>query len=586
MTGPVEDRLALASELDQHTAADWEKSTAAVLRKSGRLTDEDADSAVWTKLARTTLDGISVAPIGTPADLEGLATAGRPTREGAWDIRAQYDGPDAKSVNEAILADLNGGVTSLWIQLGAGLEATDLSEVLKGVDLAIAPVVVDGSAEGAQAFAALLSGRDGAVHPDSNLGSDPVAQAIRSQVANPIGLASLGAELATDTGVRGVLVDATVVHDFGASDGQELGYAMATGVHYLRELVDIAGLSVDAAAAQIDFRLAATDEQFPTIAKFRAARRLWARVLELSGASEDARGMRIHGVTGRPMYSKYDPYVNMLRGTVAAFSAGVGGAEAVTVLPFDSANGRPDAFGRRIARNTSHLLIDESHVAKVVDPAGGSYAVEKLTDDLAQVAWAEFGRIEEAGGILAALTDGSLLGRIGEVVATREDQIAKRKRPLTGVSEFPNLGETLPDREPSPLADAVRRYGASFEALRDAPAANPVFLATLGPVAQHTARATFISNLFAAGGVAVEVAGATTDAADLASKYAGQKVVALAGTDKAYEEWGAAAIEALRAAGASYVILAGKPGDLAVDDSAAMGLDALAFLNRTREALR
>lgn len=585
MTGPIEDRLALASEQDRHTAADWEKSTAAVLRKSGRLTDEDADSTVWTKLARTTLDGISVAPIGTPADLEGLATAGRPTREGAWDIRAQYDGPDAKSVNEAILADLNGGVTSLWIQLGAGLEGTDLEAVLAGVDLSIAPVVVDGSGEGAQAFAALLAGREGAVHPDSNLGSDPVAQAIRNQVKDPIGLASLGAELAAPAGVRGVLVDATVVHDFGASDGQELGYAIATGVHYLREMTDTAGLSVDEAAAQIDFRLAATDEQFPTIAKFRAARRLWARVLELSGAAADARGMRIHGVTGRPMYSKYDPYVNMLRGTVAAFSAGVGGAEAVTVLPFDSANGRPDAFGRRIARNTSHLLIDESHVAKVVDPAGGSYAVEKLTDDIAQVAWAEFGRIEEAGGILSALSDGSLLARVGEVVATREGQIAKRRRPLTGVSEFPNLGEALPEREPSPLADAVRRYGASFEALRDAPAASPVFLATLGPVAQHTARATFISNLFAAGGVAVEVAGATTDASDLASKYAGQKVVALAGTDAAYAEWGAAAIEALRAAGASYVILAGKPGDLAVDDSAAMGLDALAFLNRTREAL-
>ena len=548
-----------------------------MLRKSGRLTDEDADAAVWTKLARTTLDGISVAPIGTPADLEGLVTAGRPTREGAWDIRAQYDGPDAKAVNEAILADLNGGVTSLWIQLGAGLTAADVAPALAGVDLSIAPVVVDGGVEGAEALAALLG--EGA-NADSNLGADPLAAQLRGGAAADLSVLPTVAKLAQEKGVRGVVVDATAAHDLGASDAQELGYALYAGVSYLRALTD-AGLSVDEAAAQVELRLAATDEQFPTIAKFRAARRLWARVLELSGAASEARVARVHGVTSRPMLAKYDPYVNMLRTTVASFAAGVGGAEAVTVLPFDSALGVPDAFGRRIARNTSHLLIDESHVAKVADPAGGSYAVEKLTDDLARVAWEVLGELETAGqGALEVLT-----AKIAATVETREKQIAQRKRPLTGVSEFPNLGETLPERTPSPAADAVRRYGASFEALRDEPAASPVFLATLGPVAQHTARATFITNLLAAGGIAVEAAGATTDAAGLASKYAGQKVVALAGTDKAYAEWGADAIAALRAAGAAYVIVAGKPGELDVNDSAAMGLDALAFLNRTREAL-
>ncbi len=546
-----------------------------MLRKSGRLTDEDADAAVWTKLARTTLDGISVAPIGTPADLEGLVTAGRPTREGAWDIRAQYDGSDAKAVNEAILADLNGGVTSLWIQLGAGLTAADVAPALAGVDLSIAPVVVDGGIEGAEALAAL-----GGLHADSNLGADPLAAQLRGGAAADLSVLPTVAKLAQEKGVRGVVVDATAAHDLGASDAQELGYALYAGVTYLRALTE-AGLGIDEAAAQVELRLAATDEQFPTIAKFRAARRLWARVLELSGASADARVARIHGVTSRPMLAKYDPYVNMLRTTVASFAAGVGGAEAVTVLPFDSALGVPDAFGRRIARNTSHLLIDESHVAKVADPAGGSYAVEKLTDDLARVAWEVLGELETAGqGALEALT-----AKIAATVETREKQIAQRKRPLTGVSEFPNLGEALPERTPSPAADAVRRYGASFEALRDEPATSPVFLATLGPVAQHTARATCITNLLAAGGITVEAAGATTDAADLASKYAGQKVVALAGTDKAYAEWGADAIAALRAAGAAYVIVAGKPGELDVNDSAAMGLDALAFLNRTREAL-
>ncbi len=159
---------------------------------------------------------------------------------------------------------------------------------------------------------------------------------------------------------------------------------MALAAAYLRTLTD-AGCSVEDAASLVEFRYAVTDEQFPSIAKLRAARRLWARVQELCDAEPVAQ--RQHAVTSRPMMSSYDPWVNMLRTTVAAFAGGVGGADAVTVLPFDSPLGRPDTLGRRVARNTSHLLIDESHVAKVADPAGGSYAVEKLTDDLAVAAW-------------------------------------------------------------------------------------------------------------------------------------------------------------------------------------------------------
>ena len=290
------------------------------------------------------------------------------------------------------------------------------------------------------------------------------------------------------------------------------------------------------------------------------------------------------------MMSKYDPWVNMLRTTVAAFAAGVGGADSVTVLPFDSVLGRPDAFGRRIARNTSSLLIAESHVAHVADPAGGAYAVEKLTDDLARAGWDELGRIEAthvegSSGIEAALADGSLRARIDETAARREEEVARRRRPLTGVTEFPNLAEVLPQREPDETVGRVRRYGASFEALRDDPATAPVFLATMGSVAAHTARATFASNLLAAGGIAVDVAGPTTNADELVAAYDGQPVVCLAGSDATYAEWAPEAIAALRAAGETWVILAGKPVDLEVDDSCAIGVDALAFLNRTREHL-
>jgi methylmalonyl-CoA mutase len=346
---------------------------------------------------------------------------------------------------------------------------------------------------------------------------------------------------------------------------------MAAGATYLRTLTD-AGVTLDDAAGLVEFRYAVTDEQFASIAKLRAARRLWARVLELSEATPAEQ--RQHAVTSRPMMSKYDPWVNMLRTTVAAFAAGVGGADAVTVLPFDSPLGRPDAFGRRIARNTSSLLISESHVARVTDPAGGSYAVEKLTDDLARAGWAVFGRIEAGESLDEA---------IAEVVAKRESEIARRKRPITGLTEFPNLAEELPEREPDDAA-AVRRYGASFEALRDEPATARVFLATMGTVAAHTARATFATNLFAAGGVAVDVAGPTSHADELVAAYDGQAVVCLAGADTTYAEWGADAVERLRGAGATHVIVAGKPLD-GTDDSCAMGVDALDFLTRTREKL-
>ncbi|UMG93326.1 methylmalonyl-CoA mutase family protein [Nocardioides sp. TF02-7] len=265
----------------------------------------------------------------------------------------------------------------------------------------------------------------------------------------------------------------------------------------------------------------------------------------------------------------------MLRTTVAAFAAGVGGADAVTVLPFDTPLGQPDAFGRRIARNVSHLLIDESHVHEVADPAGGAYAVEKLTDDLAVAAWELFGRLD-AGEDLAPMIEAT--------VAARDAEVARRQRPITGLSEFPNPGETLPTREPNPAEPEVRRYGAAFEALRDVPASRPVFLATMGTVAQHTARATFAANLLAAGGITVEPAGPTTGVDDLVAAYGGQPVVCLAGTDDAYAAWGAAAASALREAGARRVVVAGKPADYA-DDACATGVDALAFLTRTREEL-
>ena len=443
MTAP-DDRLALASEEDSATAADWERATAAVLRKSRRMREDDPDDLVWARLTRTTLDGIAVAPIGTPASLDGLTTAGRPSRAGAWDVRTPLSGSDASALNEAALVDLENGGTSLLLDVD---DEVDLGAVLRGVLLDLAPVALDRpSAAQAAALADLLEAYDGPVAAGANLSFDPQSLELFSAADTEDGvepaeqLVAL-ARRAWQLGVLGLVVDGTALHDRGASDAQELGWTMAVGIHYLRVLAE-AGMAVEEAARVIEFRYAATDEQFPTMAKLRAARRLWARVLEASGAGDVA--MRQHAVTSRPMMTTFDPWVNMLRTTVAAFAAGAGGADVVTVVPFDEPLGRPDAFGRRIARNTSSLLIEESHLAVVADPAGGSYAVERLTDDLAVAGWAELGRIEEAGGAPSLAARQGVADRVSAAAAERDAQVADRSRPITGLSEFPNLAETLP----------------------------------------------------------------------------------------------------------------------------------------------
>jgi methylmalonyl-CoA mutase len=502
-------------------------------------------------------------------------------------VRAWCADPDPKATAADIQVDLDNGVTSLWLEVGpGGIAVEDLGTALAAVLLDAAPVVLQAAdpIAAAEAFADLARGTT--LAEGTNLGADPLGALVRGTAGPDVaGTVASVARIGRDIGSRALVVDGTAVHDLGASDVQELGWSLAAGATYLRLLV-ADGHSVEEAATLVEFRYAATDEQFATIAKLRAARRLWARMLRLSGV-DDPPPMRIHAVTSRPMMTKYDPWVNMLRTCVAAFASGVGGADAVTVLPFDSRLGLPDAFGRRIARNTSALLVHESHVAKVADPAGGAYAVERLTDDVAVAAWAELQRLEADGGAQAGLP--GLRERIGSVVAERDQQIGRRKRPLTGLSEFPNLAETLPERRPYPEgALTVRPYGQAFEELRDAPTTSSVFLATMGTVAAHTARATFAGNLFAAGGIGVVNPGRADDVDAVLAAYtaAGHpQVVCLTGSDAAYAAWGAELVAALREAGARWVILAGKQPDFDIDDTCAMGVDALDFLRRTRERL-
>ncbi|MEU4893974.1 methylmalonyl-CoA mutase small subunit [Streptomyces sp. NPDC044780] len=603
------DGLSLADDFPEVTRDQWRHLVEGVLRKTG--TSDAVGAEAEEALATALEDGITVRPLYTAQDapqdpgFPGFAPFVRGGRaEGSalsgWDVRQRHAHPDPVRTNQAVLADLENGAGSVWLAVGAaGVPVAALSEALKGVYLDLAPVVLDAGAEFADAARALLRlYADREVPPGAalgNLGADPLGLAARTGRDDDLaGQLAAAADLARTCdrdhpGVRTFAVDALPYHEAGAGAAQELGCSLAAAVAYLRTLTE-SGLSVEAACAQVEFRYAATADQFLTIAKFRAARRLWARVAQACGAPSEARAQRQHAVTSPVMMTRRDPWVNMLRTTVAGLAAGVGGADAVTVLPFDSALGLPDDFARRIARNTSTILLEEAHLARVIDPAGGSWYVEKLTDDVARAAWAWFQEIERAGGMAAALASGLVRDRLAETWARRTRDLARRKEPITGVSEFPNLAERPVEREPAPEPPGgglprVRRDEA-YEALRTrsdahlaAEGARPrIFLAALGPAAAHTARASFAVNLFQAGGIEAVHEPVTVTAETVAEAFtaSGARVACLCSSDTLYAQEAAAVAERLKAAGAAQVYLAGRPGTRQ-DEYERAGVDGYVF---------
>ncbi|MFI6087650.1 methylmalonyl-CoA mutase small subunit [Streptomyces sp. NPDC051218] len=609
MTVLPDDGLSLAAEFPDATHEQWQRLVEGVLRKSGKdVSGPAAEEALSTALE----DGLSTRPLYTAR--EAAPHAGYPgfapfvrggTAAGSaaagWDVRQRHAATDPAGSNETVLADLENGVTSLWLGIGPGaLPVSGIERALEGVFLDLAPVAMDAGAEFEPAARELFRlYEERGIPKDSargTLGADPLGHEARTgerlDPAAAIELARLcGQEYPN---LRALTVDALPYHEAGGSAGQELGASLATAVAYLRELTD-AGLTVEAACAQLEFRYAATADQFLTIAKLRAARRLWARVAEVCGAP-DAGAQRQHAVTSPVMMTRRDPWVNMLRTTVACLGAGVGGADSVTVLPFDHSLGLPDAFARRIARNTSTILLEESHLARVIDPAGGSWYVERLTDELAHAGWEFFQEIERAGGQAAALRSGLIGERLAATWAKRSEKLAKRREPITGVSEFPNLTERPVERE-APPAEAsgglprVRRDEA-YEVLRarsDAHLASTgarprVFIAALGPAAAHTARASFASNLFQAGGIEAVHDPVTVDATTAADafKASDATVACLCSSDALYEEQADAVADALKSAGAQRVFLAGRPAERpGVDAYVFAGCDAVSVLSST-----
>ncbi|MHA7663975.1 methylmalonyl-CoA mutase small subunit [Mycolicibacterium sp. HS_4_1] len=568
--------------------ARWQENVAGVLAKSTRKAVEELPADPERLLDTPTYDGFPVRPLYT--SLDGLAEPSLPghwpfTRGGdahrdvlaGWKVTESFpissdtEVADARLVNGAILLALTDGTSALEVRVGTGGVPVDqLDRVFEGVFLDLVPVLLDAGADVAGAADQLLAlvkpfDADQRGRLSIDLGADPLTAPLsgRAAAAEADVIATAAKLTEYDGGVRAVTVDAAALHNLGASASLELAGAIAAGVAYLRLLTG-SGLSAADALRQISFRFAADDDQFATIAKLRAARQLWARVAEVVGAP-DAGAATIHAVTSKAMMSQRDPWVNMLRTTLAAFAAGVGGADTVLVETFDAAiaGGLPGTavtFSRRMARNTQLLLLEESHLGRVVDPSGGSWFVEDLTDQLAQQAWAKFQDLESRGGFVAARD--YLSAQIAEVAARRADDIAHRRTALTGVNEFPNLEENaLAQTDSFP---GVVRYAAAFEALRnrsDAYLAKTgkrpqAVLLPVGPLAEHNIRTTFASNLLASGGIEAVNPG-TVDAAGAAAAAAGQVAAVVCGTDARYAEEAGDVIKAARAAGVAHVYLAG-----------------------------
>lgn len=591
------------------------------------LVERGLRGARWQRLVGQTGDGIAIEPLyrepdcHTATDISGVPGAApfvRGARLGAWRIRQAFSHPDPIRTNEEILADLRGGVGAIELVLGdAGVgiaSAADLDRALADVILEAAPVSLDRADLDA---ATMLEGKlKGVATPGTAFSLDPIGALMRTgafEEANLGACAGFAARMrGTLPAARSLRADARPAHEAGGTEAHEIAAALGSAIAYLRALTH-EGLNAEEANASLSFAVAVGPDVLIETAKLRALRLCWARVLEASGAPPNVRAAHIHAFTSRRMMTRYDAWTNILRVTTAAFAAAIGGADEITTYPFTDALGLPTPFARRVARNTQHVLLEECRLGHVADPAGGAWFVEKLTRDLAAKAWEIMQDIERRNGIVAALKDGYLQNLVAEARARRQQLIATRRETITGVTDFPLLGATMPEimdrhgrhaQAPAGGGDGGPcltpiRWAEPFEALRDraeAQAKPPaVFFATLGALAGFSPRAQFARNLFAAGGVASvgeDDEYASRETMIDAFRASQTRVALICGTDATYAEDAENAAQRLKAAGADWVVLAGRPGEseaklraAGIDQFVFTGQDALAELTTLHAAL-
>ncbi|MBT8469644.1 MAG: methylmalonyl-CoA mutase subunit beta [Deltaproteobacteria bacterium] len=655
--------------------------------------EADLKGASYSGLRSAAPGGPELEPLYTAEDVEGLHDPGLPgiapylrgaSPLGGWVIRQEYEEPRPDVCKEMIRQDVERGVEALWLRLGPRrgcrvLTIDELDELLSAVDLRNTSVCVDGGSDAlavASGFLAVAKRRGvGGGELEGGLGFDPIGL-LAAEGCIQGGLLARSAELRdvaiwcsnNAPGLRAANVSSNPYDGGGASIVQELAYTIATGIEYLRQLTD-AGLSVDAAARQIGFSYAVSSDFFTQVAKLRAARWLWAKVVVSAGGEPGSAAMHIHCRTSRFTKTGLDPWVNMLRVTAECTAAVVGGAQSIATLPFDCVIGSPDELARRVARNTQVVLREESHLGKVADPAGGSWFVERLTSDLARAAWEEVRSTEREGGVVQALGSGKMVDAIHGIADEREKVLSKRKAALVGVSEFPDLRQDAVERSSVSDNELQALLKASLESLdlgahRDrllavarsvkdegrSPGAltetcveatsngadmysvatvlqhgqpdfhvEPIlqwreseiwerqrersdglqprptaFLANLGPISSHTARATWAQNVLAAVGIdAVTNDGfETAEALAAAWKTSATRLAVICGSDADYETRLEPAVEALKKAGCDQVLVAGRPGEresaireLGASEFVFAGADVLSVMTRVLDAM-
>ena len=586
---------------------DWRKAAEAALK-----------GASLDKLVTHTVDGLRIEPVYQPADGPRALRAGGP-----WRVIARLDNPDAREANSQALEDLAGGADGLQVVFAGAIGAYGFG--LKRSDPDTLRLAFDGVQFDAGVRFELDLGPNG---PEEALAVANHIRAVNAEPAisavsfglDPFGVAARGvfpsdwsaqvrpyvdAALDLKSGrFKGpyFVADARSVNAAGGSASQELAFALGAGVSLLRALED-AGIGPDEGRGMIAFRLSAHAEEFIELAKFRALRIVWARVEEACGLAP--RPAYVQAESAWRMMTRRDPYVNVMRGTIAAFAAGLGGADSVSVLPHPLAVGLPGSLARRLARNGQLVILRESHLGFVDDPAAGAGGFEGLTKALGDKGWAAFQEIEAKGGLPAVLADGSFQGQVAQNAAALTRDIARIKTPITGVSAHPQLADVPADIAPgsppptrSPVADgalAPMRLAEPFEELRDRSDAAlnqrseraKAYLVAIGPEPVHRRRVAYMREWFEAGGVLSIYDGeaATPDEAVARLRASGAGLACLCSDDVTYATRAAAYAAALKAAGVKALTLAGRPGELeqslreaGVDNFIFLGGDAVAAL--------
>ncbi|MCD6661661.1 MAG: methylmalonyl-CoA mutase family protein [Lentimicrobium sp.] len=579
---------------------------------------EDLKGADYEKkLIWKTAEGFSVKPYYRAEDLENISAfaqslpgqfpyiRGGKTGSNDWKICQDIETADIERANATATDALARGANAVSFNCEKVNSAQDLATLLKGIDTAKVTLNFN-SAKSYPALAGWLTEVLGehAAAASGSFDFDPVSYVLlngnfyASQEKDFEQLAGMLKFKSSLPGFRLVTINGQYFHNSGSTLTQELAFALASGNEYMAYLT-ANGVDAATAASSFVFHFAAGSNYFMEIAKLRAARLLWAKIVEqYKPANEAAAAMHIHVTTANWNKTIYDPNVNMLRTTTEAMSAAIGGADLITVLPFDINFKEPDEFSTRIARNQQIILKEESSLEKVIDPAAGSYYIESLTASMADAAWALFLQVEEKGGMTEAVKTGFIQDSVAGSAKMRNADIAARRMIMLGTNQYPNLQENMlnriqadvEDEDETPAAQAAiykvmepYRGADAFEDLRLATeiyeseeGRRPhVFLLTIGNLAMRKARAGFSSGFFGCAGYKVTDNAGFTSVEDgvNAALAAEADIVVLCSSDEEYAEIAPAAAQQLKAAKPEMqVVVAGFPKEL-VDSLKAAGVD-------------